>query len=203
MGQITNNVYITVHPILDDHLVYGIPYNWNGIELDIPMKYDEDFKNHILLYLEPRKYINTKEVFIAPKFVHFGFEFGVRYKTGFSKQLVNNHIMGKLKKYFSPENREFNDIIDFRNIHNYIIHVSDNEFNNTKGIKNFVMRNQFLCTPTNTEPEYIFEPNIENKYPMYIEESFSSEMENRLRGILLNRDQFPKLIEDFVTIIEE
>jgi hypothetical protein len=185
----------------EENYIYDDPIEWNGIEILNPTDYTTKLKENILLHLESRKFINTYEIFIPPTFVNFGFVIGLRLKRYYNFEEVKSDVLEKLKFYFNPINRNFGDLINFKNIFNYILNLSitteDNSFSKIRGIDNIIFRDIL------TYPETIYEFNEDNNYPMYIENPYAEEYDNVLRSIQLKHDQFPKLIEEVCTFIRE
>jgi hypothetical protein len=176
------------------------------VEILNPIDYTTELKENILLYLEPRKYINTYEVFIPPKLIRFGFVIGLKLKRYYNFEEVRDDVLAKLNYYFDPINRNFADLIDFKSIYNYILNLSitspENSFDKIRGINNMVFRDILTYAPIEP-PETVYEPNEDNNYPMYTEEEYSSEYDNILRPIQLKHDQFPVLLDELCSFIKE
>jgi len=171
-----------------------------------PVEYSSDWKTTISTYLETRKMLCVYEEYVLPEIVFFTFDIGLRVKRNYVFDTVKGDVWNKLKYYFSPENRAFNETIDFIDIQSYIVDATetspDDDFNQVKGISAIVMRGQrVLGYP-------VYEPNSVGDYPQYYETSSEwAADDNKLRAIVLGFNQFPMLYEYLApggcTIVEE
>jgi hypothetical protein len=161
----------------------------------------------ILTHLASRKYLNTYETFVLPELVYFIFDIGIKCKRLYNFTLVKEDVKEKLNYYFRAENRNFNEIIDFKDLYNYIMDTSIiseiNEFSYIKGIDNLVIRdiNTFTNSISGAETT-IYEYNEDDNYPMY-NETFNCTFENVLRPIKLGYNQFPVLSKDLCLFVKE
>jgi len=212
-----NKVYICVIP--KNWTTYTIPTS--GIEwidpmvpditqtIQVPIEVNEIFQNDLKTYIEPRKIISTYEQFVLPDIVYFKFEIGILPKRLYNFNIIIADVKAKLDYYFSDFNREFNEVIDFRDIHNYILDSTitspDNTFDKVKGIQNFVFRDIALYSTLSnqSDPMEIFELNDEKKFPMFTVNEFDVRYENLLKPIKLGLNQFPKIALDMCIFINE
>jgi hypothetical protein len=169
-------------------------------EIEIPTEYNVDFKNDVIQFLENRKMLNVYEVFVLPKIVYFRFDVGIRVKRTYNDTLVKKDVKDKLKYFFDRVFLNFNDIISFMDIINFImdesITSSDNEFEYIKGISNIVFREIKTYSYFNQDKELVYEPNMDNNTPMYTYESYEQYVDNKLREIKLGFDQYPMIAMD-------
>jgi hypothetical protein len=126
-------------------------------------------------------------------------ELGMRVKSTYNFANVARDVKNKLIYYFEPENRNFNEIIDFRDITNFIIDstivsTSDN-FTNVLGINSLTFRDIYLNTTI-----YNFESL---SYPRYTLDEFDINTDNILRPIELSTRQFPATNSDLIFITNE
>ena len=212
-----NKVYISVIP--KDWTTYTIPTT--GIQwidpsvpevnqiIESPLDFNSIFKNDLKTYLEPKKIMSTYEEFVTPDLVYFKFEIGVVPKRMYNFNNVVADIKAKLEYYFSWENRNFQEVIDFKNIHNFLIDQSitsaDNKFSNTRGIQNLVFRDIVLYTTLSnqSDPMTIFQFNEDGNFPMFTVNEFDIYYDNLLKPIQLNLAQFPVLASDMCIFINE
>ncbi len=113
--------------------------------VEIPTRYTTAFENNLLEYLEPRKMISVYEFPTIPVPIYFRFDIGIRTNRAYNFIDVKNDVQDKVEWYFNPINREFNEEINFMDLHNFVYDYSivrddDYEFPNIKGLDNFVMR---------------------------------------------------------------
>lgn len=176
--------------------------------IEIPTEYSESFEQDILAHLEPRKYINIYEELVVPEIVNFAFDIGIKTRRTYNFTTVKEEVKRKLEYFFRMENRKFHEVIDFKEVENYIMdnEVRDDDgkrFSLTKGVLNFVIRDILTYTPTLDDPEKVYEPNEDNNYPMYTVEDWEYDYTNTLRPIKLGFKQFPVLISENCTFISE
>jgi len=217
-----NKVYISVVPPegIDSLFIPGTIdtqiVRWTEIDdislsqdIEIPSSYNTDFRDDLLVYLEPRKMINAYEVPVLPKIVYFRFDIGIRVKRTYNYSDVRDDVRNKLIFFFNRTLRNFNEEISFMDLHNFIMDQSivseDDNFENIKGVDNLVLRE--LKTYTHSlgsgNEEIVYEPNNNNLYPMYTYESFDSYIDNKLRTIKLGYDQYPMLAIDMCRFYTE
>lgn len=165
----------------------------------VPVLYSTTWKTELKEYLLPRKMISAYEVFNFPELIYFSFDFGVRIKRLFTFSSVQQDIIDKLIYYFRAVNQNFNSIINFNDINEYILNTSnvspDNIFGNINGIRNLNMRDINIS-------HNVFEPNTIGNYPYWIESAYTGK-DNQLRKIQLGLNQFPILSYDTLLIQEE
>jgi hypothetical protein len=177
----------------------------NNDEYPQPTSYSESWMNDIKLYLNPYKHISTYEQFSSYEFVYFTFTIGLKIKRTYNFNIVANDIRKKLAYYFNVNNRNFGDEINFLEIKKYIMdpkNISeDDNFININGISTMTIRDIKLL-PIGSE---IHMPdNDGNLYPRYSKEYYDNSIyDNQLTVILLNYDQFPRLVEKSIEIFEE
>lgn len=182
--------------------------------LSYPVDFDEDWGADISEYLEPRKMINIYEEYVVPEFVYFRFDFGLRVKRSYDFSAVRNAIKNKLLYYFRNSARSFGEEIDFRDIYNYVVDVTitseNDEFSGIQGINTLVIRDVLSYTPSlvgsANGPMHIFDqqnPQPYSEFPHYINESYSSDIENTLKSIKLGFNQFPQLAIEQCKFINE
>ena len=212
-----NKVYMCVIP--KDWTTYTIPTSgrlWTDPmvpditqTIQIPIEVDTVFQNDLKTYIEPRKIMSTYEEFVLPDLVYFKFEIGILPKRMYNFNAIVADVEAKLAYYFEDFNREFNEVIDFRDIHNYVLDSSitspDNKFPSVKGISNFVFRDIALYTTlTNqSDPMEIFQFNEDKNHPMFTVNEFDVRYDNLLKPIKLGLSQFPALAPDMCIFINE
>jgi hypothetical protein len=140
--------------------------------------------------------------------VYFGFDIGIKIKRMYNFTSVKTDIENKLIYYFKDTNRNFNEIIDFKELHNYLLDLSitspTDNFSNIRGVNNLIFRDILTYTPSISGNEtYIYEPNEDLNYPQFITEEFDTDYENILRPIKLGYTQFPVLLIDVCSYINE
>jgi len=218
----TNNIY-------DYNKVYIsiIPYNWSSYtipvnnivwvdpmvpdisqEIHIPYDFNDIFKNDIKEYIEPKKIISTYEEFVIPNLVYFKFEIGIVPKRMYNFNNISIDVRDKLEYYFDPINRSFNEVIDFKDIQNFILDTSikssDKKFENVRGINSFVFRDIVTYASLNNgDPMEIFSYNEDGDFPMFNVEEFDIRYENILKPIKLGLNQFPMIAKDMCIITNE
>jgi len=184
--------------------------------IEIPTGYTSAFENALLEYLEPRKMISVYEFPTVPVPIYFRFDIGIRTNRAYNFIDVKNDVQDKLEWFFNPINRDFNEEINFMDIHNFIYDFSilrddDYEFPYIKGLSNLVIReistytHTFSGAPSGevTGPQFVYEPNTVNNYPQYTQESRENYYDNHLRPIQLGYNQFPLLALDMCRIYNE
>ena len=176
--------------------------------INIPTSYNTDYTNDLLQYLEDRKMMNVYEVPILPELVYFRFDIGLRVKRTYSFIDVMNDVKNKLNFFFNSINRSYNEIINFMDIHNFIMDMSiisdENTFSNINGIDNFIIRELRTYTPSISGNENnVYEPNTTFDFPQYTKEEYGTYIDNILRPIELGFNQFPALALDMCTFENE
>lgn len=175
----------------------------------VPSGYNSNFEDDLKTFLEPYKYINTQEIFRSPDLVYFRFDIGLKVSRTYNFSTVSNTVKNKLIWYFNSSNRDFNETIDFKEIHNFIIdegeYSTTDYFSAVRGIKNLVIRDIETYTPsiTSGSPTDIYEYNSNNNYPMYDDIDLAVSYDNLLRPIKLGYNQFPAIAEDLCLFINE
>lgn len=178
--------------------------DWGETEsISIPISYNTSWKNELLLYLRPRKMIGTYEIIEVPELVYFSFEIGIKKKRIYNFTDISTDVLNKLIYFFRDTNQNFNDIIDFNEIVEYILDESevssDDSFDYIKGIRNINIRD-INCSKTIYE--YNANENDSSLYPRWIESPYTNR-DNALRKIQLGLKQFPVLASSSVKIFEE
>lgn len=166
----------------------------------IPSAYDNTWETTLKTYLEPRKIISAYEKFNLPSLVYFAFDIGVRIKRAYTFSEVSTDILNKLEYWFRHTNQDFNSIINFNDITEFILdptEISDDDnYENVKGIRNLNIREIDVS-------HTVYEPNEDGNYPYYVEASTAYTGENQLRRIQLGFNQFPKLLKDICRVSQE
>ena len=184
---------------------------WIGHEttsVPVPSEYNDDYKDTITTYLEPQKMINIYEVYVLPTLVYFRFDIGLKVKRTYNFTTVQLDVKNKLIFYFSSENVNFHSTIDFKEIHNYImdltnVSTSDN-YSSIRGLDNFIIRDIETYTqglsgsPIET---YEYDSGV---YPQFGDVSIDTVYDdNLLRPIMLGKNQFPVLSSTACTFTNE
>lgn len=177
--------------------------------IDIPYEFNELFEDDLKRYLEPKKILSTYEEFIVPNLVYFKFEIGILPKRMYNFNNISSDVRNKLAYYFESSNRAFNEVIDFRDIHNFIldttITTSTNKFENVRGIQNLVFRDiaLYASVPVSSDPMEIFQLNDDKNYPMFSVQEYDVRYDNLLKPIKLGLNQFPALAKDMCIFVNE
>lgn len=133
-----------------------------NVTLDFPLSYNPVWVNDILSYIEPRKMIGIYEIFVTPEVVKFRIDFGLKIKRTYNWIEVKETVLRKLEYYFSPDNREFGEVIDFREIINYLLDPSvasnTDDFMLVRGIDSLVIRDIMI----HRDPELVERLNVQN-----------------------------------------
>jgi len=165
----------------------------------VPTSYSSTWNTELINYLLPRKMISAYELFSLPELIYFSFDFGVRIKRLYTFSSVQQDITDKLIYYFRAVNQNFNSIINFNDINEYILDTSNvspsNNFDNINGIRNLNMRDINISTS-------VYELNTIGNYPYWVESSYAGK-DNQLRKIQLGHNQFPILSYNTLLIQEE
>ena len=167
-------------------------------------EYDEDSpyaeKEGLEQFLEPRKMLSTYETWELPDLVYFSFKIGIRMHRLYDLADVATDILAKLIYYFRPSNMDFNQSINFLDIQEYLLDMTEisptDSYDNIKGLKTLIIRD----VDCNKE---IYEVNTIGDYPWYETSTYHSDTENKLRPILLGLNQFPVLASSTIQIVEE
>jgi len=151
-------------------------------------------------YLEPRKMLNAYEQWELPDLVYFSFKIGIRMHRLYNFADISTDILAKLVYYFRPANMDFNQMINFLDIQEYLLDMTEispvNSYDYIKGLKTLIIRD-IDCNNT------IYEDNEIGNYPYYITSTYHSDTENKLRPIKLGFNQFPVLASNTIQIVEE
>jgi hypothetical protein len=168
----------------------------------IPTTYSNSWKTELLNYLKPRKMISSYEILKVPELVYFSFEIGIKKKRIYDFIDIQTDVLDKLIYFFRNSNQTFNSEIDFNEIEEYLIDISNvspsNTFDNIKGIRNLNIRD-INCNKTIYE--YNVNENDPTLYPKWTIAPYTGE--NKLRPVQLGNLQFPVLSSDTVKIFEE
>lgn len=201
-----NKVYLSVIPAEWSSSTIGSSAAWWNTDWNVsaaiisPSGYNADWQTTLKTFVEPRKMISAYEVFQLPDLVYFSFEFGVRLKRLYSLALVQTDIKNKLDYYFRSVNQNFNSIINFNDIIEYLLDTTEvsptDNYDNIRGVRNLNLRD----LDTN---KTVYESNANQNYPQYVESLSEYTGENQLRKIQLGFDQFPILQLQAVVITEE
>ena len=210
-----NKIYISVIPTRWDSStidVEEIPWQTETVGLTgsiyVPSEYNDSLKSNLLEHLSSRRYLNNYEVFILPELIYFTFGIGIKCKRLYNFNHVKDDVEAKLKYFFEYSNRNFNEIIDFKEIHNFILDLSikteDTDFSNIRGVENLVLRDILTFSPSISGNEtFIYEPNEDKNFPQYTVNDLSSNFENILRPIKLGLNQFPVLESNLCAFFNE
>jgi hypothetical protein len=199
-----NIVHISVIPqdfgtstIITSNAGFTTDWGVSGTIL-IPNSYSTAWETELLEYLKPRKMICAYEILEIPDLVYFSFEIGIKKKRTFSFSDIANDVLNKLAYFFRAENQQFNTLIDFNTIVEFILDItevsSSNEFINIKGIRNINIRDI-----NSNKTIYGYSSTL---YPRYYDPPWTNR-DNTLRRIKLGFNQFPVLSFDTVRIVEE
>lgn len=210
-----NKIYISVIPTRWSSStieVEDIPWQTTTVGLTgnvlSPTKYNDSLKGGLLTHLAPGRYLNNFEVFVLPELVYFAFGIGIKCKRLYNFNQVKDDVEAKLAYYFDKKHRHFNEIIDFKKIHNFILDMSirtkENSFEGIRGVENLILRDIETFTPSISGNEtYIYEPNTDKLFPQFTTGSLGSEFENILRPIKLGLNQFPVLESNLCIFFNE
>ena len=106
--------------------------------------------------------------------------------------------MNKLIYYFRPENQTFNSEVDFNDIVEYLLDISNvspsDDFEYIKGIRNLNIRDI-----NSNKTIYAYNSDY---YPRWVDVPWTNR-DNTLRPIQLGFNQFPYLSSGTVKIVEE
>lgn len=198
--------------------------------IEVADSYVDDFRNDLLQYLEPRKMLNNYEVPVLPNIVYFRFDIGIRVRRTYNFKDVMGDVKNKIVYFFDPSNRLFNEEISFMDIHNFVLDLSitseSDDFKYIAGVDNLVLRDLGTYTTFNYDCEqHVFEPHSmdcgyspsggpppsgspvdtrnRGRFPQYKYESYQNHMENKLRPILLDYNQFPMIAIDMCRFFKE
>ena len=201
-----NKVYLSVIPTEWNSSTIGTGGAWWNTDWNVsaaiisPSGYDATWQSTLKSYIEPRKMISAYEVFELPDLVYFSFEFGIRLKRLYNLALVQTDIKNKLIYYFRSDNQNFNSIINFNDITEYLLDTAKvsptDNFDNIRGVRNLNLRDLDVN-------KTVHELNNNNNYPQYVESATEYSGENQLRKIQIGFNQFPVLQSEAVVINEE
>lgn len=173
----------------------------------IPQQYYTTFKAFTYSFLEERRALNIYEYFQIPDVVYFKFELGLRTKRIYNWTLVSEAIKAKLYYYFDPTLRQYNEEINFMDIHNFILDTSitheSYETSQIRGINNLVFRDIVTYTDSLSAVELIYEENDLNHFPYYTQTEKEGHVDNTLRPIKIGHDQFPAVQIQMCTFVNE
>jgi hypothetical protein len=177
--------------------------SWGSSATDVimsPSAYNPTWTSELSLYLEPRKMISAYEVWKLPVLIYFSLDFSVRVKRGYTFSLVQSDIINKVDYWFRNANQDFNDIINFNDILEFVLDVTqvspDDEFSYIRGIRNLNLRDMDVS-------HHIYENNDNGLFPYYVEDASTYRGDNKLRRIQLGYDQFPVLSKDTIRVTQE
>lgn len=169
----------------------------------VPSEYSASWEEELLLYLRPRKMICAYEIMEVPDLVYFSFEIGVRKKRIYQFADIQTDVLNKLIYYFRDTNQIFNGEIDFNDITEYLIDITEvsptDNFEYIKGIRNLNIRD---INVSKTVYEYNVNPDNPNLYPKWTIAPYT-DRDNMLRPIQLGLNQFPMLSSTTVKVFEE
>jgi hypothetical protein len=205
-----NIVHISVIPqqfndstIKTSNLGFTTDWGTSGSIL-IPTLYSTNWKNELFVYLRPRKMICAYEILELPELIYFTFEIGIKKKRTFVFTDIANDVLAKLVYYFRSENQQFNSIIDFNSIVEFLLDEtevsSSDNFVNIKGIRNLNIRD--INIAYGQPVSYLIYPYSSLSYPRYYDLPWDNR-DNTLRRIYLGTNQFPFLSSESVRITEE
>lgn len=177
-----NRVYLSIIPNMwEETTVKYANIDWNIDINDIPMTttmivpsgYHDEYKQIILDYIEPREVISTEKVFILPRLIYFAFDFGIKIRRPYNLLNVLETFKRKLKYFFNPKLREFNNVIDFKEIHNFMLDLTvrngEDDFNEMRAVENIVFRDVKISYPPGGTyyPTGSLSKTTEFEYPVY------------------------------------
>ena len=155
--------------------------------ITVPYAVSSLFQQTLRTYLEPRKMLNSYEYFEVPQLVYFAFDIGLRIKRSYNFVDVLLDVKDKLTYYFNTI-KEFGGIVNFLDIQNYILDVtnvsSTNAFTNIKGIDNLIFRD--IVT---SKTIYSYGSTY---YPQYTQAEFDITVDNKVKSIQLGFVQYPQ-----------
>ncbi len=166
----------------------------NGFEYVVPHTLSTSWREDLEDYLEPRKMLTVYEQFEIPLLIYFRYDIGIRVARTYNYASVRDAVLNKLKYYFDPTLRNFNEQINFRNIEEFILDrsiVSDgtlfssaDRFEDIAGVRNLIFRDIDIQNAT------VYEPNP-TMFPRYVVTPYVGD--NKLRTIELGFEQFPDI----------
>lgn len=198
-----NKVYLSVIPdiwgtstIEASSAIWTPSLNVSG-NIYIPHTYASVYETTLSAFLEPRKMLSAREVYVVPEVVYFAMVFGIRLKRGYTFLPAVAAIKNKYSYYFGAANRKFGDIINHLDIVEFILDTSieseTDEFTDIESIQNLVVREVY----SNVN---IYESNSQGQYPQYIDDSYAITIDNKLRRIQLGKLQFPGGLGELCTV---
>lgn len=200
-----NRVYVSVIPReFNDGTITYEDNTWNRSEVEQydeiikPLSYNPSFSESLYKHLESRKLLGAFETLKVPSLVYFAFDIGLVIKRSYNFVNVREDLKRKLSLYFDKRDQEFNTVIDFKKLQNFILDLTirdkmNRRFSHIRGIESVTFRDILTYTPESDTPELIYEPNDELDYPMFTESTFEQDYDNVLRPIKLGLNQFPVL----------
>ena len=209
--EIYNQIYITTIPDeWGSKTIETSAFDWNmegeeNVEIYQTIDFSTEYKERIAEFLEPRKLLNNFENYVLPELIFFGIDIGIETKRLYYFNNVVDAIKSKLNYYFNNEERKFEDIIDFREISEWLknpnITIPDLDLRTIRGIKKLVIRDMRLINASDQD-ETIYEYNTDN-YPRYTMEPLESYQNNTIRPIELGLNQFPMITKDTIRVFDE
>ena len=198
-----NRVYISVVPrYFEKNTLQYAEIDWTIFDNNVskttttivPSGYNDEFKQVILDYIEPREIISTEKVFILPRLIYFTFDLGIKIRRPYNIHNIIDDIQKKLKFYFSPKNINFNQIIDFKDIHNFLLDTTirdgDEVFQNTRYIDNIVFRDVAITYPPGGTyyPSGSLSHLTEFEYPVYWKNTDKEYKNTKFAHLVLEED---------------
>jgi len=202
--QLYNKGYVVIIPdewtsdtIITHNTQWYIEEEDKNVNIGIPQYYNNDYKDSIIEYMEPRSMLNIQYIFQVPDLIYFYMILGLRVRRLYNYNNVKNMIKDKILYYFDSSRRSFNEIIDFRDIMNFLLDetVANGQFELTRGIKSLTFRDIII-----NKDVYEYDSD---EFPRYTMESYGASIDNILRPIKIGLDQFPIITEESINIINE
>ena len=139
----------------------------------VPSGYDELYRESIINHIEPREIISTEKVFILPRLIYFSFDIGIKVKKPYTILNIIDTFKRKLSFYFNQKRQGFNTIIDFKDIHNFMLdltirNASDN-FLEMRSVDNIIFRDIMVSYPPGGTyyPSGSLSKTSELEFPMF------------------------------------
>jgi hypothetical protein len=205
-----NKVHLSVIPNEFGSATIGTTHGWSSVWTTdwgasglapAASGYNGSYEQDLATWIEPRKMVTTYEVFNIPQLIYFSFEFGLRRKRLYNFDTMTTDIKNKLDYYFRAANQDFNSIIDWKDILEYLVDETEvsptDNFDSIKGIRNLTIRDMDI-------QQTVYEPNNDGNYPQWVSTSASMVGNvNTIRKVQLGLNHFPILHVSTVTINEE
>lgn len=209
--ELYNQIYISAVPdVWGTSTIETSAISWNiesetTAEIFQATNFTTTFKSKIAEYLETQKLMNNFENYVLPEIIFFSIDIGITTKRLYNFNNISNAIKNKLVYYFKDTRRDFQDIIDFRAISEWILDTSiqsdDYDFSPIRGINRFVIRDIRLINTSNSD-ESIYDYGS-SSFPRFAMEDLSNYYENLLKPIELGLEQFPQINSDTIRIYDE